>query len=290
MELGAITGIKSFVDVVKNLKDLGYKYVSFKRDFLTDASEKFLKDASKFIKEMDIKPFSCHNIWSFPEDFKKTKEFISFKESIFEKARILNVKYLTCHFGLPSDLKTEEDFAFENYLNRKEITLNDYRKRNIELMNILCEKAKKYELFLTIENLPPGCLCDFATTVEDILNLIKEIDQPNIGICFDSGHANIAGFDMYDFILKAGNKLFETHFHDNFGFLKNDNTINDLHQICGIGNINWPKIIAGLEKINFKNPAIFEIIETGYEILQTNINNWYRFYSVYKIRLKEFNF
>lgn len=281
--LGANISYRNYFEGIKNLSETGYKYVYFDGDFLVDTSE--IKDIPKIINDFGLIPFSLHDIWMFPEEKEKINEFISYKETVFEKAKILNVKYLTTHFGLPVDLKEKEDFEFERCLNRKGIKKDDYRKMNIELMHKLCEKAEEYQLSLTIENLPPKCLGDFTTDIDDILNIIKEIDRSNIGICFDSGHANIAGIKLSDFVLKAGDKLFETHFHDNIGYLKDDNSINDLHQPCGIGNINWIEIIASLEKINFKNPIVFEI-GSSYETLIINKNNWFKFYSVYKNRIK----
>ncbi|MCM8804134.1 MAG: sugar phosphate isomerase/epimerase [Candidatus Omnitrophica bacterium] len=284
--IGSNISFRNYFEEVKNLKENGYKYVYFDGDFLIDTKNRQLEDIFKLIKDFELIPFSLHNLWTFPEDIRKIDDFISLQENFFEKAKILDVKYLTYHFGLPIDIQPKEDFNFETYLRRKDIKKDDYRNMNIEILNILCEKAKNYNLSLTIENLPPKCLCDFSTNFEDILNIIKEVKKDNIGICFDSGHANIAGIDLYHFILKCRDKLFETHFHDNFGYIKDDNSINDLHQPCGIGNINWMKIIKGLEEINFKNPVIFEI-GSNYEVLNINKNNWFKFHSIYKNRLKE---
>lgn len=286
--LGANINVKGYMDGIKNLSEAGYKYVHFDGDFLVDVKTSQMKDVSQIINDSGLEPFSLHDIWMYPEDKEKINDFVSYKESVFERAKILNVRYLTFHFGFPVDLKDKEDFEFEKYLNRKGIKQDDFRKMNIEMMRTLCKKAEEYGLSLTIENLPPRCLGGFTTTVEDILNIIREIDTPNLGICFDSGHGNIAGINLLSFILKAGDKLFETHFHDNLGYLKDDNSINDLHQPCGIGNINWIEVIAGLERINFKNPIIFEI-GSSYETLNINKNNWFTFYAVYKNRLKNYN-
>lgn len=282
--IGASISFRNYVEGIKNLKEAGYGYVYFDGDFLIDAKIDDLKDVYKFLNDFGLSPFSIHNLWMFPEDFEKLNDFISLQKSFFEKSKILGVKYLTCHFGWPKDLKEKEDFNFDNYLKRKGFKIDDYRKRNIEIMNILCEEAEDYGLSLTIENLPPKCLSDLTTYIEDILEIIREVKKDNLGICFDSGHGNIAGIDLYEFIIKSGNKLFETHFHDNFGYIKDDNSINDLHQPCGIGNINWVNIIKGLEEIKFNNPVVFEI-GSNLEVLEINKNNWFRFYYLFKNRI-----
>jgi len=266
---------------LENLVKAGYRTVYFDGDFFAPTMEKEkLKEITKIIKDTPLEPFSGHNLQVFPENPEKPDEIIPSQEEIFEKAEILGVKYLTCHFGWCKGLNPGEDFNFENFLKRKNITVDDYKKRNIEIFKTLCKIAKGYGLKLTIENLPPGCLADLTTTIKDILKIIKEI-QEDTGVCIDSGHGFIASIDFYRSILEAGSKLFETHFHDNLGKISSLNSINDLHQPCGIGKINWIDIISWLEKINFRNPVVFEI---GCDLnpLITNKRNWENFYFLYR--------
>jgi len=287
--LGANIQFKGEVEIVRrdieNLVKTGYKAIYFNGDFLnTSATEEKLKEVSKIISDTPLVPFSAHNLQIFPENPENPEEIVPFQEEIFEKAKILGVKSLTCHFGWCKGLEPGEDFEFDKFLKRKNITREDYRKRNIELLKILCQKASKYNITLTIENLPAGCLSDLSTTVDDLLKIIEEVNEPNLKICLDSGHAFISSINLYEGILKIKDKLFETHFHDNLGKISNSNSINDLHQPCGIGKINWIEIIAGLEKINFKNPVVFEI-GSEYENLEINKRNWERFYKIYKEKL-----
>lgn len=289
--LGADIGFGGKVELAKeyieNLVKENYDVVYFDGDFLDkSATEEKLKEVAKIISDTPLKPFSAHNLQVFPENPERVEEIIPFQEEIFEKAKILRVKSLTCHFGWCLGLLPGEDFKFDEFLKRKNITRQDYRKKNIEILKKLCQIASKYDLILTIENLPVGCLSDLSTTVDDLLKIIEDVDEPNLKICLDSGHGFISGIDFYEGILKMGDKLYETHFHDNMGRISNSNSINDLHQPCGIGRINWLDIMASFEKINFKNPVVFEIGAKA-ENLKVNKNNWEKFYSLFKERLSE---
>lgn len=266
---------------IKNLINSGYDAVYFDGDFFINASEEDLKEISKFISDPKLVSFSAHNLEVYPSIEEKPENIIPFQEKIFEKSKILGVKYLTCHFAWCKGLSSGDDFNFDKFLMRYGVKIQDYKQKNIEILKILCKKAKEYSISLTIENLPLNCLSNLTTKIEDILEIIKEVDEENLGICLDSGHGNISSLNLYNFILKASDKLFETHFHDNFGKIGNSNSINDLHQPCGIGNINWIDIIAGLEKINFKNPVVFEI-GCDEKILKINKLNFEKFYFLYK--------
>ena len=61
----------------------------------------------------------------------------------------------------------------------------------------------------------------FRNTAPYIDELIKIVEYYNkkyakevLGICFDFGHANVGNLDMYNEIIKIGNKLIVTHIHD----------------------------------------------------------------------------
>jgi len=267
---------------LENLSRCGYQAVYLEGDFLNVPLEQ-LKEVKRIIDDYPLEAFSVHNLQLFPEPEEKPESIISFQEEIFEKAKILGVKYLTGHFGWCKGLKEGDDFDFENFLKRHNIKVEDYRKKNIEILKILCQKANGYGLSLTIENLPIGCLADLGTTISDLLGVIKEVEEPNLGICFDSGHGLISGLNLYEEIIKAGEKLFETHLHDNIGRISDKNSINDLHQPAGIGKINWLEVISALKKINFSNPVVFEI-GCDEDTLRINKDNWERFLELYHNR------
>lgn len=281
MKLGA--GITFNTKIEENLKILleaGYKYLFFDAHFV-NKSEREIKKITKIVHTYSLQPFTIHGFQLVPELNEEIKTILPHHFENLEKYSILGVKYITYHFGWCKGLKEGDDFNFENVLRRYNIKLEDYRKKNIEVLKILCWKAKSYGLSLTIENLPIGCLADLGTTVDDLLKIIKEVDETNLGICFDSGHAFISSLNLYQEILKARKYLFETHFHDNLGRISNKNEINDLHQPIGIGRINWLEVISALKKINFKNPVVFEI-GCDKNTLGINKCNWERFLKLYK--------
>lgn len=65
------------------------------------------------------------------------------------------------------------------------------------------------DLKIALENMPPASW----SIGYDLEELQSMIDGTRIGICFDTGHANIAG-SVGDF-LREGGKLFNVHLHNN---------------------------------------------------------------------------
>lgn len=87
---------------------------------------------------------------------------------------------------------------------------------------------------------------------EDLPRLIAAVDEPNVGYCLDSGHVHLSGESVVDWVVRCGDRLFETHFHDNRGRGK------DEHLPVSFGTIDWPGVIQALDRIGFSGPVTFE--------------------------------
>lgn len=88
--------------------------------------------------------------------------------------------------------------------------------------------AEESGVVLALENLPPGYL---GHTPEEIILLIEGAKAGAVGVCFDSGHANLtARFEEFAEILLP--YAVEVHVHDNDGK-------RDQHKFPGEGTIPW---------------------------------------------------
>jgi sugar phosphate isomerase/epimerase len=72
--------------------------------------------------------------------------------------------------------------------------------------------------------------------------------SPEVGVCLDAFHLNIEEDDMYDAIRLAGKRLFDFHIADNNRFA------------CGLGQLNWKKIIGTLKDIGYKGAVTNEFV------------------------------
>ena len=71
-----------------------------------------------------------------------------------------------------------------------------------------------------------------------------------VGLCYDSGHANI--FGNLGEIMLLGERLIVTHLNDNKG-------AKDDHQYPGWGTIDWEKVTSWLSETNYKKPWNLEV-------------------------------
>ena len=109
----------------------------------------------------------------------------------------------------------------------------------------------------------------------EIQRLIKIVEYYNkkyakevLGICFDFGHANVGNLDMYNEIIKIGNKLIVTHIHDNYG--------TDSHNQPFDGTVNWDDVRKALTDINYNGELTSEVRYSKEELSDSsNINKTY---------------
>lgn len=102
------------------------------------------------------------------------------------------------------------------------------------------------------------CLEDlFDMPGEDVLEvwdrLFARYPAEFLGLCFDSGHANMLwGNQMTEIIRKYGDRLYAIHLHDNNGAV-------DFHMIPGTGRIDWERVMEALAESTYEGPLVLEL-------------------------------
>ena len=83
--------------------------------------------------------------------------------------------------------------------------------------------------------------------------LFERYPKEYLGLCFDTGHANIIwGERAPKMIEKYIDRLYAVHIHDNNGSV-------DYHRIPGEGNIKWNSIINLLARSSYEGPLLLEL-------------------------------
>ena len=83
----------------------------------------------------------------------------------------------------------------------------------------------------------------FGYNCGDLCSLVDSLNDEHFGICWDTGHANMVGFDQAEAIQYMGNRIKCTHLHNNFGR-------SDDHATPEQGNVPWEKVMPTLKKAN----------------------------------------
>ncbi len=150
-----------------------------------------------------------------------------------EIARTIPFEYLVVHLGVPDFLKpTRADNDREQ------------AKRSVEQLHAA---AAHLGVRLALEVIP-----NTLSTPDLLVDLIEsDIDERDVGICLDFGHAFLGG-DLGDAIETTAGHIMTTHVHDNRG--KTDD-----HLLPFDGVIDWASAMMSVQKVGYEGTLLFEL-------------------------------
>ncbi|MBQ1465078.1 MAG: sugar phosphate isomerase/epimerase [Eubacteriaceae bacterium] len=127
-----------------------------------------------------------------------------------------------------------------------------------EHMRALVELASENGVRLAFENLGEN------DTVRRLLKLFE--NEPFAGLCFDSGHNNLASPDDFSLLEEFSGRVFALHIHDNDG--KKDRHLLPFAEGC---TVDWKKAHAALCSSGFEGSLMLEACyPVDYDSLEGN--------------------
>jgi len=145
------------------------------------------------------------------------------------------------------------------------------RKNSVEALKELIVRAEDLGVKVALENMIDKANGRFGSRVSDLREIIGDVGSASVGICFDTGHANLLfnrSITQEEEIAEGGEYLWTLHIHDNDGK-------EDRHWPPGDGSIDWNQVIRGLRKVNYRGVFMMEVQERGNpdELAKTSLQN-----------------
>mgnify|MGYP001179119169 CR=1 FL=1 len=153
-------------------------------------------------------------------------------------AGIMGVQWLVIH---PGTIYDETWYAYRKSL-----------QANLEAYRRYGELAAKHNVGIAIENMMEAPNRRYCSSVEELMELHDELNDPILGICWDTGHAHMAEVDQPSALRRVGSRLKALHINDNRG-------TDDDHLAPYFGSIAWEPILEALREISYSGCFTFEI-------------------------------
>ncbi len=227
------------------LKKAGIEYIEVKpkESHFDFQDPKYLEEIAREFKKNGIKVKSMHmpingvDI-SLIEEYDRVWSIREVEKTILALLR-LEGEIIVIHPG--SSIEDEKE--------RKQ-----RREKSEQSLEEILKFCEHWGIKIALENTLPGKIGD---SVSEILEIVKNFDSKNLGICLDTGHCNITSSlynhdGVIDSLKVIRDYLCHLHIHDNFG--KSDD-----HCLPFEGNINWKKFNKVLKEIEYKGVFMFEI-------------------------------
>ena len=223
------------VDLLKKIEDFGFDVVEL---LIEDKSKKNLEIIKENIKKTRLKcvigsSFVEGNLIS--DDVNVVKRGVKYIKDSIDLCEYLESGILT---GPTYGSLINTDFLNSAVKNKaKEQAVELLREigiyASVKNIKIALEPLNRYE-------------SNFLNTAHEGIDLIKEINLPNVGLNLDTFHMHIEEKSSKKAVLDAGEHLFHLHVPEND------------RGTPGTGDVDWDGISESLRKINFTGTIVME--------------------------------
>lgn len=268
-------GYHALPQIAKRYAEIGYTGVDLsftditKENSLSPLKESDWQDwavkTGEAIQETGIRAVQSHTpiFNAFSSDIPGLEEKTELMKRAIAASGIIGIPWVVVH--------PNTDYCDNRY--RVNLT------KNQEFFKPLLEVAAKYNCGIAIENLfdtyhsPLGVKGSseksdrrvdhhlisqrrFGSNPEELLELTDALsmDFPNVGICWDFGHANEAGLGQVKSLEWLGHRVKALHVNDN-------QAVFDDHLTPFCGSIPWEEIMPCLNKIGYEGSFTYENIK-----------------------------
>lgn len=220
--------------------DMNFCHVSGKGEQLTWEDWKtWIDNLAEYAARFDVEFSQSHNITNNMCD-RNAGGRIWLEEltsRVFKCSSRLGVKWVVIHAGT---------FCERGY------SVKESKRINVEYIRAYAKIAQKLNTGIAVENLYDFDGRQYTAAVEELIDLVDSVNEPNVGICWDFGHANLTRENQCESLRQIGKRLKATHVADNNG-------LDDEHLAPFYGNINWKPIMETLSEIGYEGDFTYEI-------------------------------
>jgi sugar phosphate isomerase/epimerase len=181
-------------------------------------------------EDAGIEIFQVHGAWPTDDTTPENRaEKLKLMERGIRLTHALGSKYFVLHPDMPYGWWSEPDPSFPD-------------KTTTDMLLALLPIAVEEDVIICLENMPMTKLS--LSRTPKMYNLVRQINHPNLGMCYDTGHGNVFGDDAGEMIRLIAPVLKVLHIHDNLGD-------KDAHLKLFEGNVNFEGFIHALRDIGF---------------------------------------
>lgn len=233
----------SIFEVLEAVRDSGFQDIevcSYPHHLDYHQSDE-VQRAGQRLRELELRPYSFHAPFGNHIDITAEDSVVreaSIRELIIacEAAASLGAMHVVLHPGPEKEGRPPE----HEFIQRMRHAAGS--------LNVVANRCCGLGLQLLLENMLPHLL--FGHT-SDMMYLLGETRSCIPGACLDTGHAHLSG-DLATVVHKLSGHLRMLHCNDNLGD-------RDSHLAPGEGAIDWPWLIAELQRSGFNGALILEI-------------------------------
>lgn len=234
---------ESFEKKCKYAAESGFKHISLNLNDIYEVSDKAYDEAPERIREI-LKKYGLTAVQSHLYYYYLLTSAEILDEEL--EHRIMREIEVSGKLGIPWCVWHPRAYQTGGY--SKELSFEWSQKTVSKYLR----QAEKYNTGIALENLFSWAnVTMYCPEYKDLAELCDSFNSERVGICWDTGHANLMKFDQSEAIKYLGDRIKCTHIHNNY---KGD----DLHLPPDAGTIEWDKVMKAFKDIGYQGPLTLE--------------------------------
>ena len=227
--------------ILEHLKNAGFRYIDLSlysihkgnSEFMSDNWQEYADKIKNKAGELGLTFVQAHSPGINPLEC--TENEVKAMIRSIEICGFLGIKNTVYHAGWAPEISKEEFF-----------------ERNREFYRRLIPTMEETGVNVLIENSTKANMGDmyYFLTGQDMKEFIEYVGHPQIGACWDTGHANIEGH-QYEDLVTLGKYLKAVHINDN-------HSMRDDHIMPFLGRMSVDEVMNGLIDAGFGGYFTFE--------------------------------
>ena len=244
-------------EIVQKLNNAGFTsldfcafgYINGKNVFgnhplCSDRWKDWIEELLYFAEELGITFNQSHNLtFNYFDDDETTSALDQMLDRMIEASALLGANITVLHPIAPPNCQRD---------------LRKCLNRNLDYFKKKAEYADRFHVNLALENMITSRFFDgseywrYCSSLEQLVELVDAINLPNVGICYDVGHAHYMHIEPDVGLPLVKERLIALHIHDN-------DTFQDQHLLPFQGTIDWEVLCRTLAKIGYSGDFTYEI-------------------------------
>ena len=234
-----------FAQTLAFLKEAGFEEMDFSfdtPDLLQDGWQSAFREKFRQAKDAGVRVRYAHLPFDYPND-RSGYGWDDFLEASRRAVGLAVEADVDCAAIHPRTAMTREYDAEKEHENA------------VKFLAPYCALAKEAGLSLALENMrgagqsAPEEIKRYGTQTAELIRMADELE---IGVCWDTGHANISAQDQRISLEMIGKRLRMVHINDNFAE-------DDVHTAPFLGTVDWKGVCEGLKAVGFSGSINLEV-------------------------------
>lgn len=230
---------RDILEAIDLVAEAGFTRLDFGTEDMVEATR-----VAEYLAECDLAVNQSH----IPYNRYKKDPFGLFSERVMATAKCAKI------LGSPMLVVHGDEFPFGEMAYSREAAREFNYRLFFPMVDYALQNGMRVAFETVFQDMDPQKEPRHCSLVEELCALVDQFGTPEVGICWDTGHAKVQyGVSQLNVLKIAGKRVISTHIHDNYYG-------KDLHTFPFMGGTDWKRLMETFGTIGYTGDLTLEMV------------------------------